>query len=75
MRGYCPGCDLTSREKEVLRRIAAGQSTERMSREMNVTTSTLRSHVKNLLTKLGAHTRLEAAVLAARQNLLDDRIA
>ena len=67
--------DLTSREREVLRRIVAGQGTSQMSREMNVTTSTLRSYVKNTLAKLGAHTRLEAAVLATRENLLGDQTA
>lgn len=74
-RRYHPARDLTSREKEVLRRIVAGQSTRQMSREMNVATSTLRTYVKNMLAKLGAHTRLEAAVLATRENLLGDQTA
>jgi two-component system nitrate/nitrite response regulator NarL len=57
---------LTPRETEVLRRIAAGQSTKMMAREMSVTTETLRTYVKNVLGKLGAHSRLEAAALASR---------
>ena len=56
---------LTPRETEVLRRIAAGQDTKTMVREMNVTTETLRTYVKNVLAKLGAHSRLEAAALAS----------
>ncbi|HLI41135.1 MAG TPA: ATP-binding protein [Streptosporangiaceae bacterium] len=72
---HYPGRDLTSREREVLRRIAAGQSTKQMSREMNVAASTLRSYVKTMLAKLGTHTRLEAAVLAVRENLLGDQTA
>jgi len=59
----------------VLRRIVAGQSTRQMSREMNVATSTLRTYVRNMLAKLGAHTRLEAAVLATRENLLGEQTA
>ena len=59
----------------MLRRMVAGQSTGQMSREMNVATSTLRTYVRNVLGKLGAHTRLEAAVLATRGNLLGDRQA
>jgi two-component system nitrate/nitrite response regulator NarL len=55
---------LTPREAEVLRRIAAGQGTKTMAREMNVTTETLRTYVKKVLGKLGAHSRLEAAALA-----------
>lgn len=64
--------ELTAREKEVLRRITAGQGTAQMSHEMNIATSTLRSYVKNVLFKLGAHTRLQAAALATREGLLHD---
>ena len=56
---------LTGRETEVLRRIAAGQSTSQMASEMGVTISTLRSYVKSVLTKLGVHSRLEAAAIAS----------
>jgi DNA-binding NarL/FixJ family response regulator len=66
--GPQPGNDplsaLTPRETEVLRRIAEGQNTKNMAREMNVTTETLRTYVRNVLAKLGAHSRLEAAALA-----------
>jgi two-component system, NarL family, nitrate/nitrite response regulator NarL len=55
---------LTPREAEVLRRIVAGQKTGRMAREMNVATSTLRSYIKSILLKLGAHSRLQAAAIA-----------
>jgi DNA-binding NarL/FixJ family response regulator len=65
--------DLTPRETEVLRRMAAGQDTRRMASEMNVTVSTLRTYVKNILAKLGAHTRLEAVTMASRAGLPDPR--
>lgn len=58
---------LTPREKQVLRRMIAGQSTGQMASEMGVATSTLRSYVKNVLAKLGAHSRLEAAAIASRE--------
>jgi DNA-binding NarL/FixJ family response regulator len=61
-----PLSTLTPREAEVLRRIAAGQNTKKMAGEMNVTTETLRTYVKKVLAKLGAHSRLEAATLASR---------
>lgn len=67
-----PPCPLTSREKEVLRRIVAGQSTGQMAREMNIAINTLRTYVKNVLAKLGAHSRLQAAALATREKLLDE---
>lgn len=63
---------LTPREKEVLRRIVAGQSTAQMAEEMDIAINTLRSYVKNVLTKLGTHSRLQAAALAAREDLLDE---
>jgi len=56
--------NLTLRERQVLQRIVAGQSTEQMAREMNVATSTLRSHIGRLLAKLDAHSRVEAAAIA-----------
>jgi two-component system, NarL family, nitrate/nitrite response regulator NarL len=59
--------DLTPREKQVLQRIVAGQSTGQMAREMKIATSTLRSHIGSMLTKLGAHSRVEAAAIASRQ--------
>lgn len=61
---------LTPREREVLWRMAAGQSTAQMSREMRIEVSTLRTYVKNVLTKLGAHSRLQAVAVATREHLL-----
>jgi two-component system, NarL family, nitrate/nitrite response regulator NarL len=62
--------ELTPRENEVLRRIVAGQGTVQMANEMNIAASTLRTYVKNLLSKLGANSRLQAAALAAREGLV-----
>src|ERR1051326_4960302 len=65
-----PLYELTPRESEVLRRIVAGQGTLQMAREMNISASTLRTYVKNLLSKLGTHSRLQAAALASREGLV-----
>ncbi|HEX3955874.1 MAG TPA: response regulator transcription factor [Trebonia sp.] len=56
---------LTRRETEVLQRIVAGQGTRQMASEMGVTINSLRSYVKSVLTKLGVHSRLEAAAIAS----------
>jgi two-component system nitrate/nitrite response regulator NarL len=56
---------LTQREREVLRRILTGQSTEEMARDMAVTRSTARTHVQNVLQKLGVHSRLQAVAAVA----------
>lgn len=57
---------LTPRERETLERIADGQSTREIARSMHVEYSTARTHVQNVLTKLGVRTQLQAAALAAR---------
>jgi two-component system nitrate/nitrite response regulator NarL len=57
---------LTSREREALRLIAEGQSTKEIARSMNVAYSTARTHVQNVLSKLGVRSRLRAAALASR---------
>ena len=44
-----------------------------MSFDMNITVDTVRTYVKNVLTKLGVHSRLELAALASREGLLIDR--
>ena len=66
-------CDLSPREKEILTRIAAGQGTRQMSCAMNITVATVRTYVKNVLAKLGAHSRLQLAALASQDGLLIDQ--
>jgi two-component system nitrate/nitrite response regulator NarL len=62
---------LTPRERQVLQRIVAGQSTRQMAREMNVAMSTLRSHIGRVLSKLGARSRVQAAAIASRPSGAD----
>ena len=63
---------LTARELEVLRRIVAGESTRQMARSMRIAASTVRTYAQNVLTKLGAHSRLEASAIAVRARLVDE---
>jgi two-component system nitrate/nitrite response regulator NarL len=63
---------LTPREREALRRIAEGESTKEIARAMQVSLSTARTHVQNVLTKLGVRSRLQAAALVAREGLTDE---
>lgn len=65
--------ELSPREKEILARIAGGQSTEQMSSAMNITVHTVRTYVKNVLAKLGVHSRLQLAALASQDGLLIDQ--
>jgi DNA-binding NarL/FixJ family response regulator len=66
-----PGADLTAREREVLRLVAEGLSTADMAARLVVSTNTVRNHVQSILNKLGAHSKLEALVIATRGNLLE----
>jgi PAS domain S-box-containing protein len=51
---------LTSREVEVLKSLAKGQSTRAIANQLNISSATVNNHIKHILTKLDAHTRLEA---------------
>lgn len=62
---------LTPREHDCLRLLVAGARTTTMANQMGVSSTTVRTHVQALLSKLGVHSRLEAATLAMRHSLLD----
>jgi len=64
------GWDLTPRERQVLDLLAHGDSKEAIARRLFLSTNTVRNHIQNILTKLGAHSRLEAVAAAAREGLL-----
>lgn len=51
---------LTSREVEVLKSLAKGQSTKAIANQLNISSATVNNHIKHILRKLHAHTRLEA---------------
>jgi two-component system nitrate/nitrite response regulator NarL len=61
---------LTPREVEVLETLAAGWSTDEAARALHISPLTLRGHVKNILAKLGAHSKLEAVTIALRLGLI-----
>jgi DNA-binding NarL/FixJ family response regulator len=61
---------LTPRELEILTLLAAGLSTTAAARDLGVSVNTVRGHVKNLLSKLGAHSQVEAVVTALRRGIL-----
>jgi PAS domain S-box-containing protein len=54
--------DLTPRQLDVLRYVAAGHSTENIARTLGISTETVRNHVRGLMGRLGVHTRLEAVI-------------
>lgn len=57
---------LTPRETEILRALAAGDAIQDIADALGISALTVQSHVKNILAKLGVHSRLEAVTLAWR---------
>ena len=61
---------LTSRELQILRRLAKGWSTKRISREIGLAIPTVETHLSNLYRKLDVGNRGEAVSAALKLNLI-----
>jgi ATP/maltotriose-dependent transcriptional regulator MalT len=61
---------LTTRESEILKLVADGRSNGEIGKQLFITTKTVSVHVSNILAKLGASGRTEAAAIARRTGLL-----
>jgi DNA-binding NarL/FixJ family response regulator len=64
---------LTGREQEVLARVVAGLSNKEIARDLDMSLSTVKFHVSNLIAKLGVSSRTEVAVAATEQSLVARR--
>jgi NarL family two-component system response regulator LiaR len=65
-----PGLDLTERELEVLTLMIEGLNNTQIAGKLTVSPSTIKSHVSNILSKLGVASRTEAVTLALRNHLV-----
>ena len=65
-----PGLDLTEREREVLVLMVEGSSNSQIAVKLGVSSSTIKSHVSNVLSKLGVNSRTEAVSLALRHHIV-----
>lgn len=61
-RGPRSGGELTDRERDVLRLVAAGEPTRRIAGQLGISAETVETHIRSGMRKLGARTRTEAAV-------------
>jgi len=62
---------LTSREMEVLRLIAAGNANKSVASELSIAEETVKGHVKNILSKLGANDRTHAVTIAIKRGIIE----
>jgi len=65
-----PGLDLTEREREVLALMVEGLNNTQIAGRLTVSPSTIKSHVSNILSKLGVASRTEAVTLALRNRMV-----
>lgn len=61
---------LTPREKDVLQGLGEGLSNKEIARKLHISVETERSHMMSILNKIGAHSRLQALVFAARHDIV-----
>jgi two-component system, NarL family, nitrate/nitrite response regulator NarL len=66
---------LTRRERQVLALLARCGDTNRIANDLVISPETARTHIQNVLGKLGVHSRLEAAAFVLENGVLEDLIA
>src|SRR6266852_3779011 len=63
--------DLSSRELDVLRLIAAGNANKEIAGQLSITEETVKSHVTNILAKLGANDRTHAVTIGLKRGIIE----
>ena len=66
-----PAPRLTERELEVLRLVARGMGNRDIAKALVISENTVKNHVRNILEKLQLHSRIEAAMYAVRERLVE----
>ena len=65
--------ELTSRELEVLKQIVDGKSNKEIANELSISEATVKSHINNILSKLGVSDRTQAATRALQRGIVHFR--
>ena len=70
--GPAIGNDITPRERELLGRLAQGLSLPDIAATMSISMNTARNHTQRVIEKLGAHSKLEAVVIALNHGVIEE---
>ncbi len=62
--------DLSERETEILKLVATGVSNKEIARELNISTNTVKVHLKSIFTKIGVLSRTEATLYAIEHHIV-----
>jgi len=63
--------ELTERELEILKRVATGTTNKEIAAVLALTEATVKSHMKNVMAKLGANDRTHAVMIAIKRGFMD----
>ena len=66
--------ELTPREVEVLRQVVTGATNKEIAKTLHITENTVKIHLRNILEKLQVQNRIQAAVQAIRDGLVDESV-
>jgi DNA-binding NarL/FixJ family response regulator len=70
VRGEDSLLSLTDRESDVLRLVAKGYSNKAVARELNITISTVKTHLRNIFRKLGVEDRAQVIIKAIKEGII-----
>ena len=70
LKVHGPGADLTRREKQVLKVLGTGATTQEIADRLFISNAPTRNHIHRIISKLGVRNRLEAVTLAMRDGAL-----
>jgi DNA-binding NarL/FixJ family response regulator len=71
LAGHATDDDLTAREIDVLRLIAAGNANKEIAAQLSIAEETVKSHVTNILAKLGANDRTHAVTIGLKRGIIE----
>jgi DNA-binding NarL/FixJ family response regulator len=63
--------DLSEREIEVLRHVAAGQANKQIAAQLSISEETVKAHIRNVMAKLNANDRTHAVTIALKRGIFD----